>query len=166
MKEHRKLILVPRETPLSLTLMQNMGRAAESARHLPAMPGFYHGVKSIRDLVDFVVRRICDQLGIQNALIQRWGGEGKARAEAEGSADAEGVPCLSCLPPSAFHPPPSTLSCPTPLLMLRRIRQLLEMIRFSHTLFRAAVCVLGGGDGMAATAGPCRVSLARTCGAS
>ncbi len=74
-KERRKLILVPRETPLSLTLLDNMKRAAEiGAILLPAMPGFYHGVKSIRDLVDFVVARICDQLGIQNSLIQRWGG--------------------------------------------------------------------------------------------
>ncbi len=65
---------MPRETPLSLTLLDNMKRAAESgAILLPAMPGFYHGVKSIRDLVDFVVARICDQLGIQNSLIQRWG---------------------------------------------------------------------------------------------
>jgi 4-hydroxy-3-polyprenylbenzoate decarboxylase len=75
MKERRKLILVPRETPLSLALLDNMRRAAEfGAIILPAMPGFYHGVKSIRDLVDFIVARICDQLGIQNSLIQRWGG--------------------------------------------------------------------------------------------
>ena len=56
---------MPRETPLSLTLLDNMKRAAEvGAILLPAMPGFYHGVKSIRDLVDFIVARICDQLGI------------------------------------------------------------------------------------------------------
>ncbi len=74
LKEHRKLILVPRETPLSLVQLQNMKRAAEAgAVVLPAMPGFYHGVKSIRDLVDFVVARICDQLQIRNALIRRWG---------------------------------------------------------------------------------------------
>lgn len=73
-KERRKLILVPRETPLSLMQLDNMKRAAEAgAVILPAMPGFYHSVKSIRDLVDFVVARICDQLGIQNALIRRWG---------------------------------------------------------------------------------------------
>jgi len=74
LKERRKLILVPRETPLPLTLLDNMKRAAEAgAVVLPAMPGFYHGVKSIRDLVDFVIGRICDQLGIQNTLIARWG---------------------------------------------------------------------------------------------
>jgi flavin prenyltransferase len=74
LKERRKLILVPRETPLSLMQLANMKRAAEAgAIILPAMPGFYHGVKSIQDLVDFVVGRICDQLAIPNALIRRWG---------------------------------------------------------------------------------------------
>jgi 4-hydroxy-3-polyprenylbenzoate decarboxylase len=65
---------VPRETPLSLTQLQNMKQGAEAgAVILPAMPGFYHGVTLIGDLVDFVVSRICDQLGIANSLIQRWG---------------------------------------------------------------------------------------------
>ena len=78
LKERRKLILVPRETPLSLVQLRNMTAAAESgAVILPAMPGFYHGVKLIGDLVDFVVSRICDQLGIGNALIERWGEEGE-----------------------------------------------------------------------------------------
>jgi flavin prenyltransferase len=74
LKERRKLILVPRETPLSLVMLDNLRRAAEAgAIILPAMPAFYHGVKSIGDLVDFIVARICDQLGIENSLIQRWG---------------------------------------------------------------------------------------------
>ena len=74
LKEHRRLVLVPRETPLSLGQIDNMRRAAElGAVVLPAMPGFYHGVKLISDLVDFVVSRICDQLSIPNTLIQRWG---------------------------------------------------------------------------------------------
>jgi len=74
LKERRKLILVPRETPLSIVHLENMRRAAEAgAVILPAMPGFYHGATSIQDLVDFVVARICDQLGIANALIRRWG---------------------------------------------------------------------------------------------
>lgn len=74
LKERRRLILVPRETPLSAVHLENMRRAAEAgAVILPAMPGFYHGVASIQDLVDFVVGRICDQLGIANALIRRWG---------------------------------------------------------------------------------------------
>jgi 4-hydroxy-3-polyprenylbenzoate decarboxylase len=73
-KERRKLILVPRETPLSPTVLDNMKRAAEyGAVILPASPGFYHGVKTIRDLIDFIVARILDQLGIPNSLIQRWG---------------------------------------------------------------------------------------------
>jgi flavin prenyltransferase len=74
LKERRRLILVPRETPLSLVQLDNMKRAAEAgAVILPAMPGFYHGVTAIGDLVDFVVSRICDQLGVANALIHRWG---------------------------------------------------------------------------------------------
>lgn len=74
LKERRKLILVPRETPLSLVQLENMTRAAKSgAVILPAMPGFYHGVTTIQDLVDFVVGRICDQLHVQNTLIRRWG---------------------------------------------------------------------------------------------
>jgi len=74
LKERRKLILVPRETPLSVVQLRNMLSAAESgAIILPAMPGFYHGVTLIADLVDFVVSRICDQLGVANMLIPRWG---------------------------------------------------------------------------------------------
>ena len=74
LKERRTLVLVPRETPLSIIQLDNMKRAAEAgAVVLPAMPGFYHGVTSIRDLVDFVVARICDQLGIANSLVHRWG---------------------------------------------------------------------------------------------
>lgn len=74
LKERRKLILVPRETPLSTIQLENMRRAAEAgAVMLPAMPGFYHGVSSIGDLVDFVVARILDQLGVEHALMKRWG---------------------------------------------------------------------------------------------
>ena len=74
LKERRKLILVPRETPLSLTQIRNMKLATEAgAVILPATPAFYHGVERIGDLVDFIVARICDQLGIANTLIERWG---------------------------------------------------------------------------------------------
>jgi 4-hydroxy-3-polyprenylbenzoate decarboxylase len=74
LKERSKLILVPRETPLSMVHLENMKRAAEAgAVVLPAMPGFYHRVTAVADLVDFLVGRICDQLGIQHALIRRWG---------------------------------------------------------------------------------------------
>jgi len=76
LKEHRKLILVPRETPLSLPHIDNMRRAAEAgAIILPASPGWYHGVRSVHDLVDFVVARICDQIGIEHTLTKRWGSE-------------------------------------------------------------------------------------------
>ena len=74
LKERRKLILVPRETPLSIIQLGNLKLAAEAgAVVLPAMPGFYHGVAGVADLVDFIVTRICDQLGIPNTLMQRWG---------------------------------------------------------------------------------------------
>jgi 4-hydroxy-3-polyprenylbenzoate decarboxylase len=74
LKERRTLVLVPRETPLSLVHIDNMRRCTEAgAVVLPATPGWYHGVATLRDLVDFVVARICDQLEIDNALINRWG---------------------------------------------------------------------------------------------
>jgi flavin prenyltransferase len=74
LKERRKLVLVPRETPLSLPRIDSMRKCAEAgAVVLPASPGWYHGVSTLRDLVDFIVARICDQLGIDNALIKRWG---------------------------------------------------------------------------------------------
>ncbi|MCH7751767.1 MAG: UbiX family flavin prenyltransferase [Planctomycetes bacterium] len=74
LKERRPLVIVPRETPLSLPHIDNMRRACEAgAVVLPASPGWYHGVTSLRDLVDFMVARICDQLGIDNCLIKRWG---------------------------------------------------------------------------------------------
>lgn len=76
LKEHRKLVLVPRETPMSVVQLENLHRAAQAgAVVLPAMPGFYHGAKTIEDLVDFVVARICDQLGVKHALMRRWGCE-------------------------------------------------------------------------------------------
>jgi flavin prenyltransferase len=73
LKERRKLILVPRETPLSLPQIDNMRKVTEAgAVVLPASPGFYHGPKDIDDLVNFVVGRICDQLGVEHALMKRW----------------------------------------------------------------------------------------------
>jgi 4-hydroxy-3-polyprenylbenzoate decarboxylase len=74
LKERRKLVVVPRETPLSLPQLKNMQAIHEAgAVVLPAAPGFYHGAETVADLVDFVVARICDQLGVGNALIRRWG---------------------------------------------------------------------------------------------
>ena len=74
LKERRKLILVPRETPLSIPQLDNLKRAAEAgAVVLPAMPGWYHGVRTLQDLVDFIVARILDQLGVEHQLMKRWG---------------------------------------------------------------------------------------------
>jgi 4-hydroxy-3-polyprenylbenzoate decarboxylase len=74
LKERRKLIVVPRETPLSSIQLENMKRLADAGvTVMPAMPGFYHNPHSIQDLVDFVVGRICDHLGIAHKLFKRWG---------------------------------------------------------------------------------------------
>ena len=74
LKEHRKLVLVPREAPLSSLALENMHRLSQSgAVILPAMPGWYHGVDSLDSMVDFIVSRILDQLDIDNDIIQRWG---------------------------------------------------------------------------------------------
>jgi len=74
LKQRRTLVLVPRETPLSLAHIDNMRRATEAgAVVLPASPGWYHGVRDVNDLVNFVVARICDQLGIEHTLTKRWG---------------------------------------------------------------------------------------------
>ena len=74
MKERRTLILVPRETPLAATHLENMLRLAnQGVVVLPAMPGFYHGPKSVDDLVDFIVGKVLDQLGIEHRLFKRWG---------------------------------------------------------------------------------------------
>ena len=74
LKERRKLVLVPRETPLSLVHLRNLVTVTEAgAVVLPAAPGFYHGADTVQDLVDFVVARCLDQLGIDTSLIRRWG---------------------------------------------------------------------------------------------
>ena len=74
LKERRKLVVVPRESPLSLPQLKNMQALHEAgAIVLPASPGFYHNAKTIDDLVNFVVARICDQLNIANELVCRWG---------------------------------------------------------------------------------------------
>jgi 4-hydroxy-3-polyprenylbenzoate decarboxylase len=74
LKERRKLILVPRETPLGLIPLRNMVAVTEAgAIVLPAMPAFYTRPRTLSDMVDFVVGRICDQLGVENRLLERWG---------------------------------------------------------------------------------------------
>jgi len=74
LKEGRKLILVPRETPFSAIHLENMLRLSRAgAVILPPNPGFYHHPKSVEDLVDFIVARILDQLSVSHDLMQRWG---------------------------------------------------------------------------------------------
>jgi len=74
LKERRKLILVPRETPLGVVQLRNMTAAAEAgAIVLPAMPGFYRRPTRVEDLIDFIVGRICDQLAVPQELMERWG---------------------------------------------------------------------------------------------
>jgi flavin prenyltransferase len=73
-KEGRKLILVPRETPFSAIHLENMLRLSRAgAVILPPSPGFYHHPQRVEDLVDFVVARILDQLAVPHALMARWG---------------------------------------------------------------------------------------------
>jgi 4-hydroxy-3-polyprenylbenzoate decarboxylase len=74
LKEERRLVLVPRETPLSAIHLENMLTLKRAgATILFAAPGFYHGAETVNDLVDFVVGRCLDLLGLENALVKRWG---------------------------------------------------------------------------------------------
>lgn len=74
LKERRKLILVPRETPLSVVQLRNLTTCAEvGAVVMPAMPAFYTKPKSLQDCLEFIVGRICDQLGVEHSLLKRWG---------------------------------------------------------------------------------------------
>jgi 4-hydroxy-3-polyprenylbenzoate decarboxylase len=76
LKERRPLLLVPRETPLSAIHLENMLRVTRAgAVVMPAAPGFYHRPKTIDDLVNFMVARICDHLGVRQSLVPRWGSE-------------------------------------------------------------------------------------------
>ncbi len=74
LKERRPLVLVTRETPLSSIHLENMLRVTHAgAVVMPAAPGFYHKPTRIEDLVDFMVARVLDHLGVENALAPRWG---------------------------------------------------------------------------------------------
>jgi flavin prenyltransferase len=84
LKERRKLVLVPRETPLSSIHLRGLATLNDAgAVILFAAPGFYHGADSVQDLVDFVVARCLDQLGIDAKLIKRWGEAPGLRPAAE-----------------------------------------------------------------------------------
>lgn len=73
LKEGRALVLVPRETPLSEVHLENMLKLRRmGATILPAMPGFYHHPESVSDLVDFVVAKILDALGVESSIVKRW----------------------------------------------------------------------------------------------
>jgi 4-hydroxy-3-polyprenylbenzoate decarboxylase len=76
LKENRKLVLVPRETPLTAIHLEHMLTIARlGGTVLPAMPGFYHEPKTLEDLVDFVVARILDHLGVEHDLMRAWGAD-------------------------------------------------------------------------------------------
>jgi flavin prenyltransferase len=76
LKERRRLILVPRETPLSLVHLRNLLAVTEAgAVVLPAAPGFYHRPARVAELVDFIVQRILDQLGLDIEIARRWTGD-------------------------------------------------------------------------------------------
>ncbi len=80
LKEGRKLILVPRETPFSVIHLENMLRLARAGTIiLPPSPGFYHHPREIGDLVDFVVARLLDQIGVSHTLMARWGEPGETQ---------------------------------------------------------------------------------------
>ena len=74
LKEGRKLVIVPRETPFSAIHLENMLRLNRAgAVILPPSPGFYHHPQSVQDIVDFVVARVLDQIRVPHQLMQRWG---------------------------------------------------------------------------------------------
>lgn len=76
LKEKRPLILVPRETPFSLIHLRNMIQLAEAgATILSANPGFYHRPASVEQVIDYIVARVLDQIGVAHALLPRWGGD-------------------------------------------------------------------------------------------
>jgi len=75
LKERRKLIVVPRETPMSVVHLRNMLSVAKlGVAVIPAMPAYYHKPKNIDDLVDFVVGKVLDCLGVEHKLFKRWTG--------------------------------------------------------------------------------------------
>ncbi len=88
LKERRKLVLVPRETPLSSIHLRGLATLNDAgAVILFAAPGFYHGAETVQDLVDFVVARCLDHLGVEQRLVRPWGTSGlRSEAPLEGDA--------------------------------------------------------------------------------
>ena len=75
LKEGRKLVIVPRETPFNTIHLDNMCRLSKmGASIIPAMPGFYHHPKTIDDIVDFLIGKILDYLNIENNMFKKWEG--------------------------------------------------------------------------------------------
>lgn len=92
LKERRQLILVPREAPFSEIHLENMLRLTRmGATILPASPGFYHHPETVADLVDFIVARILDHLGVPQGLIPRWGERRSADGDEPPTATEEGL---------------------------------------------------------------------------
>jgi flavin prenyltransferase len=96
LKERRPLILVPRETPLSAIHLENMLRVTQAgAIVLPAAPGFYHRPARIEDLVDFIVARVLDHLGVEHELVARWGEVRGPRSEVRDAGSERASPRAS-----------------------------------------------------------------------
>ena len=73
LKENHPLLLVPRETPMHAIHLENLLKLAQAgARIIPASPGFYHRPQTLDDLVNMMVGKICDQLGVRHSLFERW----------------------------------------------------------------------------------------------
>jgi 4-hydroxy-3-polyprenylbenzoate decarboxylase len=90
LKEHRRLVLVPRETPLHLIQLRNLTACAEAgAMVLPAMPAFYTRPQTLDDQVNFIVGRICDQLGVEHQLLRRWSEEGDKETGRQGDKESD-----------------------------------------------------------------------------
>jgi len=86
LKERRKLVLVPRETPLNLIHLENMAAVTRAGGIvLPASPGWYHRPRALDDLIQFVVARICDQLGVELPSAPRWGDDRAAGTDHAGA---------------------------------------------------------------------------------